>query len=370
VGSKNVLVVGGGIAGLTVALALGRRGHRAEVVEISPQWQALGWGLSLTGPTLRALDSLGLADECIAAGFGISEIGNCDSAGQLHSTIELPRLIGPGRPALAGMARPVLLDLLRRRAQQAGAALRLGVSVTAVQQQPAGVTVTFTSGATGRYDVLVGADGVRSAIRRLAGVTDQPRFTGQVVWRALVRRPVWATSLLTFAGTDGGAGLIPISADRAYVFLTENRAQPDELPEPRLAARMRELLAPFSGPIGAVRDAITDPASVVRRPVLALIVPRPWHRGNTVLIGDAVHSPSPQLVSGAALAVEDAVLLAGLLDEGDVPAALAEFGDRRYDRCAFVVEQSVQIGVLERAGRHHEAHVLQDKCHATLAAPI
>ena len=105
---------------------------------------------------------------------------------------------------------------------------------------------------------------------------------------------------------------------------------------------MRELLAGFSGFAAEMRDRIVDPDQVVRRPVEAILVPPPWHVGPTVLIGDAVHAPPPTLAAGAAIALEDAVVLDEMLAEGgDVEATLRAFVDRRFDRCALVVEQSV-----------------------------
>lgn len=365
--NEEVLIVGGGLAGLTLAIALAEQGRSAVVVDQRASWDIAGWGVSLTGPMLRALDALGLADACVGRGYGITQITNCTAAGEVRGVITPPRLAGSGRPAMAGIFRPVLHRVLLDRAAECDLAIRLATTVDRLDDDGDGVDVTFSDGSVARFGAVVGADGVHSRVRSLIGIPTTPRFTGQTVWRALVDRPPWATSLHTFAGPVHNAGLIPISETHAYVFLTEATPEPMPVADEDRASVMRALLADFSGRLAAVREQIVDPESIVRRPVEALLVPLPWHRGRVVLIGDAVHAPSPQLVSGAALAVEDAVVLSASLDGEE---SFARFGDRRYERCRMVVESSVQIGEWEREGRHAEVHALQDRCFGALAAAI
>ncbi|MFF3503432.1 FAD-dependent oxidoreductase [Streptomyces sp. NPDC003247] len=368
--ARSVLIVGGGIAGLTAAIALARTDWEVEVVEANPDWSVAGWGLSLTGPSLRALDRLGLADECLAAGYGIAEITNCDSAGEPTSVIALPRLLGEGRPAQAGLGRPALHRILREEAERRGAVLRTGATVTSLAQRGSEVDVQVSDGTSRTVDLVVGSDGIRSAVRGLLGIEAESHYGGQMVWRALVPRPDWVQSLHTFTGMEHNAGIIPISQDRAYVFVTENGAEPGVLPADELDWRMRDLIAGFTGRVKPIRDSIGDPADVVRRPVTTSLVAGAWHVGHTVLIGDAVHAPSPQMVSGAALAIEDGILLADELASGDpVETALKRFGARREPRCRYLVESSVRIAALEGAGQHAEAHALQQGCHRRMAEP-
>jgi 2-polyprenyl-6-methoxyphenol hydroxylase-like FAD-dependent oxidoreductase len=369
---RRVLIVGGGIAGLTLAIALARAGRPAEVVDIREDWELAGWGVSLTGPTLRALRSLELLEPCVASGYAITEITNCAADGSVVGVISPPRLSGADQPAMVGILRPVFHNILRERALELATDLRLATTVVELEQQPDGALVRFNDGRSARYEVVVGADGVGSPLRALIGIDSQPRFTGQVVWRALVRRPGWASTLHTFAGPVHNAGLIPISRDDAYVFLTENGSGPQRLePDADLAETMRGHLAAFSGPLGEVRERIVDPDTIVRRPIEVVLVDRPWHRGHAVIVGDAAHAPSPQLVSGAALAVEDALVLSELLaGSAEPPDALAAFSERRFERCRMVVESSVQIGEWERERRFEELHGLQERCFRELAAPI
>ena len=114
--ARSILIVGGGIAGLTLAIALGRRDIRATVVEISPQPDVVGVGISLTGPTLRALATIGLRDRCVAAAFGFSQIAVFDGRGNAIDCVQLPRLNGPNYPAMVAIDRGSLHDILLREA--------------------------------------------------------------------------------------------------------------------------------------------------------------------------------------------------------------------------------------------------------------
>jgi 2-polyprenyl-6-methoxyphenol hydroxylase-like FAD-dependent oxidoreductase len=377
---RSILVVGGGIAGLTVANALAEAGHVVEVVEIDPNWPTVGWGLTLTGPALRALEPLGLADECIAAGFGSTDVCNCIENSQQVATVTPPRLLGPERPAQAGIARPVLREILRTHAEKRGVTLRSGVTVSTMvddPQDPTGVQIQFDDGSFGSFDLVVGADGIRSATRSMIGIEATPGYTGQMVWRARVPRPEWALATNTFAGKTNSCGLIPIGADSAYIFHTENTDDTQPVPHDELADRFRARLANFTGRIADVLAGVTNPDDVVRRPVHVLLADQPWHRGRTVLIGDAAHAPSPQMISGAALAIEDALVLTEVLGtaengyaDDDLQGILAGYAARRYNRCAAVIEASLKMAGIERSDNPMEAHKVQGMAFAAMAAPM
>jgi 2-polyprenyl-6-methoxyphenol hydroxylase-like FAD-dependent oxidoreductase len=369
--SLSVLVVGGGIAGLTTAVALRRAGHRVEVLEVKPDWAVTGWGLSLTGPALRALASVGLDSACIDAGYGIRAITNCGADGTLLNTIELPSLLGADRPAQIGLGRPVLSRILRDAAEKHGATLHTNLTVNSVHDAADGIRAVLSDGSVRSVDLIVGADGVGSRMRKVIGIDETPVFTDQCVWRVIVDRPKWAESLFTFTAPNHSSGLIPISDSQAYIFCTECTDRSDPVSDEDRVTAMRDLLAPLAGRMDKVVNGIEDPERVVRRPILNLHVDGPWHRGRCVLIGDAVHTGGPQMVSGAALAIEDAVLLPEhLAAHADMEDALRTFHERRHGRTRLVVGTTLEIGKLERAHRYADVHTLQRGCHAEMAKAI
>ncbi|MFF4477059.1 FAD-dependent monooxygenase [Streptomyces melanosporofaciens] len=369
-GARTAMIVGAGVAGLTVAIALARKGWRVDVAEINPQGATAGWGLCLTGPSLRALDALGLAEACLAGGYGMNVITHVDVNGRIADEVRLPRLLGAHRPAMVGIARPGLHRILSEEAGRSGAVVRNGLTVAAVDEEGDLARVRLSDGTVRTATLVVGADGIRSSVRSLVGLQTALDYHGQMAWRALVPRPAWVTGIHQFAGEVNTAGIVPISDRRAYVFLTENGVEPDALPDAELAPRLRQLLEVFPGRVAEIRPLVSGSESVVRRPVRTALLAGAWSRGNRVVIGDAAHAPAPQMASGAALAIEDGLVLAEELERHEqVRAGLEAFTARRAKRCRTLVETSVTIVGLEQARRHHEAYPLTDACHRQMAEP-
>lgn len=367
---QRVLVVGGGIAGITLALGLKRQGVETEIVELSSEWAIPGLGIALLGPTLRTLKTIGLIDSCVRAGFGYSAIKNFNAAGEPTGDVDLPRLCGPNYPAAVGILRGELHKILLAAADAAKVPIRLGVTVRAMGQIAEAVEVEFSTGASGRFDLVVGADGARSKIRTLLlGPDVAPRATGQSVWRATVERPPQVDSLWQFFGPRHKAGFNPISPSQMYIFLVQNGpAARDDV-----AKLMRAELADFNGAMADARDTIVSDDQVISRPVEALIVRQPWHRDRAIVIGDAAHTTPPHLASGAGIAIEDSIVLSELLGSNiGLSEALIKFNERRYERCRMVVENSIQLGEWEKDPTSPRAEYVKllDDSMRSLAQPI
>ena len=227
--------------------------------------------------------------------------------------------------------------------------VRLGVTVRSLVQADLRVAVEFTDGSQQSYDLVIAADGASSKVRELVfGAELKPKFTGQMVWRATVKRLPEVSALHVFVGGPNQPGCNPISADEMYVFLVECAPDNPRLPAERLAPAMRELLSSFGGLLTDARERIQEPGQIVYRPIDAYLAPAPWYRGRVVLIGDSAHVPTPHLASGAGLAIEDAIVLVELLGiDAPIADVLERFMVRRYERCRMVVENSVQIGKWE-----------------------
>ncbi len=344
-------MVGGGISGLTLAVALRQRGISVDVVEIAPRWNILGVGISLTPPTLRALQSIGMLDRCVAAGFGFQRIVFADGAGREFGSLNMPRLCGPNYPATVAIGRPALHEILVQAAQRLDAVITLGRTVSAITQTADHVAVEFSDGAQASYDFVVGCDGIHSAVRRLVfGNANASNFTGLAVWRAPMPRPSGVECMQMFYGPRTKAGVNPHSRSEMFLFLVQPISDDRRLSPAEMLAVLREQLADFRGDVmDYVREHVTDPRNIDYRPMDAFLLPPPWYRGRVLVIGDAAHSTTPHLATGAGIAIEDAVVLAELM-AADSPAAemLDRFMARRFDRCRLVVETAVKLGHMEK----------------------
>jgi 2-polyprenyl-6-methoxyphenol hydroxylase-like FAD-dependent oxidoreductase len=344
-GARSVLVVGGGISGAIAAIALKRGGHRVTLAERDPLWRALGSGITMVGPALRALDQLGLLDTCLAGGYGVDTLTFCDTQGVAQERIELPKLVGPDRPGLLGMMRPALHEILAERAQADDIEVRLGVTLESITDRDENVDVVFADGTTERHDLVIGADGLHSTVReQVFGHFDIVRRE-QVCFRAVARRPSQVTGAMWFVGDpDVHPGVTPVGPNRMYMFANVTWRDSSRPGREQVPAAMRDALADFGGLAADVRDTITDPELVNVRVMETLLVPLPWHRGRVVLAGDAAHTTTPHMAAGAAIAMEDGLVLAEeLAEHDDIGRALSAYGKRRFERCRFVVETSAQL---------------------------
>jgi len=371
---SNALIVGGGIAGMTLAIGLQRAGIRSEIVELNSQWNVLGVGIGLQGAALRALRVVDVLDQCVELGFGYSHFKACNADGQVTGMVELPRLNGADYPGAIGIMRQALHSVLKEAVARARVPVRLGVTVASLAQHDDRVAVRFTDGTHNSYELVVGADGANSKIRELVfGTECSPKYTGQAVWRATVSRPAEVKGRYSFYGPRNKAGFNPVSSSEMYVYLTQNLPDFVRISDGRLPQALREQLTDFRGLLAAAREEISDPKHIVYRPITSHILRPPWHRGRVILVGDAAHTTTPHMAAGAGIAVEDAVVLAQLLQsEHMLRVALEKFMTRRFDRCRMVVENSFQLGEWEKNPNARDADPvgLVDTSYRALAQPI
>ena len=348
---QNVLVVGGGIGGLTLAAALAQRGVATEVVEIRSNDERLGVGLMQPANALRALRTIGVVERCLEVGFATDERRYFDSQGRLLVTHHALRAADPDLPYQNGLSRSALHDILKQAAFSAGANLQLGVTVEKLDQDGKAVDVVLTNGRRRSYDLVVGADGIRSALRaKLFGSEHKPRYSGYGCWRVSCRRPPEHTYHGTYQGLNGTkAGLVPLSADTMYLYLVTNEPGNPWMEAHRLHELLRERLAGYGGIIGEIRDGLSDPRAVVYSALEEVILDPPWFKGPVILIGDAAHASLPHMAQGAAMAVEDAVVLAELAQaDFTMEERFARFMQRRLERCRFVQRTSRSMADAEQ----------------------
>ncbi|MBO6866094.1 MAG: FAD-dependent oxidoreductase [Thalassococcus sp.] len=343
----SVLVIGGGIGGLTAAIALRRKGFAVEIVEKDPEWSVYGVGIIQQFNVIRAMASLDLLDAYMEKAYGFDRtVLFAGPAGQQVADFNTPRLAGEDHPSNAGIRRRDLQKVLADRAQALGVTIRLGTTVETITDDGAGVTVALSDGTTGRHDIVIGADGVFSRTRGMI-LPDAPnaRYTGQWVWRYNLPQPPEMEGIQIFSGPVN-AGFVPLGAGQMYMFLLSEEPDGMTLPLEGSAEAMRDRIGPLAPPqVKAVADQITQNADVVARPLEVVFVDSDWHKGRVVLLGDAIHASTPHLAQGAGMAIEDGIVLAEELTRHDTPeAAFTAYRNRRFERAKFIADNSVLIG--------------------------
>jgi 2-polyprenyl-6-methoxyphenol hydroxylase-like FAD-dependent oxidoreductase len=309
-------------------------------------------GIILQANAIGALEQLGLSQPAIDAGFVLRGLLFHDAATGVV-TRALPSTHMPGREHLPdiGITRPALHQVLIDGATGNGVRITFGATVHELDNRGEGARVTLTDGRILDVDLVVGADGAYSKMRqRLFGGRYPNVYTGQSVWRYNLPRPKDLDVSRIFDGIrHQRAGLIPLNATQMYLLLVSCESGNPRLPLETLDVLMRERLEGYCPEIAAAAAQVVDPRFVVYRPLEGVFVKEPWHRGRVLLLGDAVHTPSPHLAQGAGMAIEDAAVL-GDLAKQNLPAAelLRRFMSRRYERCRQIWEASVLTGEWEQ----------------------
>jgi len=354
---NKVLVIGAGMAGAAVAIRLAEVGIEVEVVEVKDDVTAIGSGITLMGNALRALDILGIYQDCLREGYAFDDLGirAPDENATVLVVMEDAKYGGPDYPATMGMFRPELARIMVQRAEALGAGVRFGTSVTSMTQDGDGVDVTFADGTAGRYDLVVGCDGIKSPTRTMLGIELETTSVGMGIWRIFSTRPAEVTRTdLIYGGTCYIAGYCPTGEESMYAYLVEDARPHDEVSAEDSVEHVRSLAAPYHGPWDEIKQSINSPDQLNYTWFEAHVLDGPWNRDRVVLIGDAAHTCPPTLAQGGAQALEDALVLTEMLiarDDLD-EAFWSDFTDRRLPRAAEVVQLSTQITTWLKAHEH------------------
>jgi len=328
----RVLIVGAGIAGLALARALRLRGITAEVVERTAEWEASGAGLYLPGNSVRALDELGIWEELAAPANAIVRQRFLDHRGRRLADIDV-RSYWDGVAPCVGIRRATLHEALRVGSVE-GSVVRFGISVADLDDDGQSKRVRFSDGSTGTYDLVVGADGVHSTIRTLAFAESPARYVGQASWRFIAdgfpEIGEWTVML------GRGRAFLTVALGEGSVYCYADVNSSDGPPDTRGGA-WRELFADFADPVPRLLQQADD---AYYAPIEE-VAPPAWKARRVVLVGDAAHASSPNMAQGAAMALEDALVLAdALATSQDTYEALTEYRRRRAARIAWVQAQT------------------------------
>ncbi|MCZ0962149.1 FAD-dependent oxidoreductase [Paracoccus benzoatiresistens] len=317
--SRPVTIVGGGVAGLTAALALRRRGAEVTVLERAPAIAEVGAGLQLSPNAMRVLDALGLGPALDAMSLPSRAVRLRDAQGAEVVRLDLARHRPDARFRLIHRAR--LIEVLEQAALSAGARIELGRDVATPPDGP----------------LLIGADGLHSRIRAALNGREVPFFTGQTAWRAVISHEDQTPEAQVFMGAGRHLVSYPLAGGlRNIVAVLETRDWQDEgWSHPDDPANLRAAFADFRGP---VPDWLAQVHAVHVWGLFLHQVAARWQDGRMAILGDAAHPTLPFMAQGACMAIEDAWILAASLDATpDQATALSRYENLRKPRTSRIV---------------------------------
>ncbi|PKQ44553.1 FAD-dependent monooxygenase [Confluentibacter flavum] len=345
---KKVLIVGGGIGGQSAAIALAKDGVSVEIAERLEAYNVYGVGIIQQANALKALDKIGIADEAMKRGFPYGQVKMFTAGGHAVGVAGPPPM---GKyPSHNGVSRRILHDVMYEEAIKRGVNYRMGLTVKTIENNEDHVSVVFTDGTEGVYDILIAADGIKSEVRKMVFGDYKPQYMGLSVWRYAFKKHEDLDTGYIYYGKRSKIGFIPMSEDSMYMFLVSSEGADNPwIEKSAYISMLKDYLSEY--PVKIVNDVIgqiTEPDLVNYRPLEATHLPNPWYKNRVIIIGDAAHATVPQLGSGAALAIEDAVVLSEELKSNvSVEDTFKAFMKRRYDRCMMVVNASETLAAWE-----------------------
>jgi 2-polyprenyl-6-methoxyphenol hydroxylase-like FAD-dependent oxidoreductase len=339
-----ITIIGGGIGGLTTALALQRAGVEARVWESSPGLRAVGAGLWLPPNAMAVLDELGVAADVIAAGVPLARAHVSDTAAGVLTGMDMKAAAERLGHTTVAVRRSRLQEVLLSALEPG--TLRLGQRFTRYHEDGDVVTARFSDGSTASGALLVGADGIHSAVRQQAFPGSNLRYSGQTCYRGLAAMRAHGDLYGTGAEIWGGShrfGYSAVDMGTVYWFAPVLGAAGGAVPAD-VKAHLLEAYAHFPPPVPDILAATEEDA--ILQTDLYDLAPLPgWCAGRVALLGDAAHASTPNLGQGGAQAMEDALALARRVTrEGATPAALQSYWQARRRRAGMIVSRSRTFG--------------------------
>lgn len=341
---NRCIVVGGGVGGLTTAIALRRIGLEVTVYEQAPGFGEVGAGLSLWANAIRALRSLGLAESVIERGSKVQEGGLLTWRGKqlIHTrTGDFEAILG--EPTIAihrARLHEILLGALPADC------VRPGKTCAGFDQDETGVTVRFVDGHEDRADLLIGADGIHSVIRRQLFPEVKLRYSGYTAWRGVVTTDDEVAMGRTSESWGYGSrfGIVPIGRGEVYWFATANIPAGQNLTADENKHSLQQRFRGWHEPVEKLIE-MTTAESILRNDIYDIEPMSKWSRGCVTLLGDAAHPTTPNLGQGACQAIESSIALARCLAQEDgLATALRRYENERMPRTAWITRQSWTIG--------------------------
>jgi 2-polyprenyl-6-methoxyphenol hydroxylase-like FAD-dependent oxidoreductase len=341
----RILIVGGGIGGLATAAGLRQAGIFCEIVERTESWAPIGAGILLSVNAMSVMRRLGIADDIARRGFELGRGAITDHQGEILGRTDFEVLRPEFGPTIA-LHRAELHEALLAAVDDVP--ISLGTSVEKIVQQADHVDVRLTNGREETFDLVIGADGLRSKVRELvfteAADKDRIVYSGYTCWRLIVKSPLEVAGMCEMWGRGQRFGIAAIGGGLLYCFAVANAPRGEADPSEGRLERFRSRFAGFGGQVPEIIAALSHSEQLIHND-LEELAEGDWVKGRVALLGDAAHAMTPNMGQGAAMALEDSlVLVEALRQAGSLAGRLSGWVARRKPRVRWVQNQSRWIG--------------------------
>lgn len=348
----KINIIGAGIGGLTAAIALQHKGHQVEIFEAAAELRPIGAGIIMASNAMQIARRLGFAEAISSTGIVLERFGIGDHQGNPLQLMDIQAVRQKYGESSVAIHRGALQQILLQHLPNTS--IQLNKRLSSVEQLPNGrVKAVFIDGNSSESDLLIGADGLRSATRK-AILGEKPlRYSSHTCWRGIIPYHMETPSkgLELWAKTGGKRiAMIQVDPERVYFYYTEKRQPGFKVPVAEQIAYLNKQLQDFP-PQYAELIALAKPEEIFHDDLYDLKPLSSWYRGAVMLLGDAAHATTPNMGQGGCQAIEDAWYLADYLElYPDYAEAFAAYEQFRRPKVNYVVNTSFMIGKISNLG--------------------
>ena len=339
----RVLIVGGGIAGLTLCGLLQQRGFHPTLVERAPEFGDVGYVIVVWPSGSRILKGLGLYERLQEQGCAFTSYNISNYKGKVINSYTIDSVVEKYGPIIS-IYRPDLVDILRAAVNEDS--IRMNTMVVSLADTDDGVETVLSDGSTGIYDLVIGCDGIRSKIRKDVFGDVPLRYSGMSGWGFWVNPDLCShEGIIEYWGRGKFLGMWPTRGRLAVFTSVRRKSGVGDSVDTRIES-IRRNFADFGGVVPEILRGLDDPRDVYYDEYNDLRMDR-WSRGRVVLVGDSVHAILPNAGAGVSMAMESAAVLAEELcrtDSVNLPHAFWQYESRRKNRVNKVQKQSRIMG--------------------------